>query len=309
MVGGLKLLPNKYTDASGHRDDIQLKLVADANKDPIDITKLLVRNFQGQVVPLKNLVKIEPGNTLLTITRYNRERGIGIFGNFAAGKSQSDVMDYVKQLAKDNLPPGYHITLSGSSQAFNESMRSLMGALILGIFVAYMVLASQFNSFLHPVVILLALPFSITGALWAMKLTDTSLNIYSLIGILLLMGIVKKNSILLVEFTNAKREEGLGVKEALLEACPVRLRPILMTSIATIAGAIPEALAFGPGAEVIRPMAIAVIGGVLVSTFLTLLVVPCAYSLFSGLESRKHDEELKKSLQELGELGPTPSHA
>ena len=115
------------------------------------------------------------------------------------------------------------------------------------------------------------------------------------------MGIVKKNSILLVEFTNHKREEGLGVREALIEACPVRLRPILMTSVATVAGAVPEALALGPGAEVIRPMAIAVIGGVTVSTFLTLFVVPCAYSLVSRFERRKHQDELRKSLIELGE--------
>jgi HAE1 family hydrophobic/amphiphilic exporter-1 len=172
-----------------------------------------------------------------------------------------------------------------------------------------MVLASQFNSFLQPVVILLALPFSLTGALWAMKMTDTSMNIYSLIGILLLMGIVKKNSILLVEFTNHKRAEGHGVKEALIEACPVRLRPILMTSIATVAGAIPEAFAGGAGAEVIRPMAISVVGGVTVSTFLTLFVVPCAYSLFSRLESKKHDLELDAALKSLGENGPLPHGA
>jgi len=306
MVGGLKLLPNKYTDNSGHRDDIQLKLVADENKGPVDIDKIFVRNVHGEVIRLKDVIKMETGSTLLTITRYNRERGIGIFGNFTAGKSQSVVMDYVKNMAKEMLPPGYHITLSGSSQAFNESITSLFGAMILGIFVAYMILASQFNSFLHPVIVLLALPFSITGALWAMWMTDTSLNIYSAIGILLLMGIVKKNSILLVEFTNHQRAEGLGVREALLEACPIRLRPILMTSIATVAAAIPEACAFGPGAEVIRPMAIAVIGGVCVSTFLTLFVVPCAYSLFSGLESHGHDEELKKSLKVLGEYIAAP---
>ncbi len=308
MVGGLKLLPNKYTDQFGHRDDIQLKLVADGNKGPVDIDKILVRNVHGQVIPLKDVIKMETGSTLLTITRYNRERGIGIFGNFTAGKSQSVVMDYVKQMAKEMLPPGYHITLSGSSQAFNESITSLFGAMILGIFVAYMVLASQFNSFLHPAIVLLALPFSITGALWAMWATDTSLNIYSAIGILLLMGIVKKNSILLVEFTNHQRAEGLGVREALLEACPVRLRPILMTSVATVAAAIPEACAFGPGAEVIRPMAIAVIGGVCVSTFLTLFVVPCAYSLFANLERHKHDEELKKSLKILGEYVAAPNY-
>lgn len=297
MVGGMKLLPNKYTDASGHRADIQVKLVADQNRSAADVSQIEVRNVMGWPVPLSELVKVKDGSTLLTITRYNRERGIGIFGNFAPGKSQSDTMDYVQKLSKEMLPPGYHITMSGNSQAFTESGKSLMIALILGIFVAYMVLASQFNSFIHPAIILLALPFSITGALLGMWATDTSLNIYSMIGILLLMGIVKKNSILLVEFTNHKRHEGLGVKEALIEACPVRLRPILMTSIATIAGAIPEALAHGAGSEVVRPMAITVIFGVAVSTFLTLFVVPCGYSLASPLEDKKHAKALEESLR------------
>ncbi|MEI8347058.1 MAG: efflux RND transporter permease subunit, partial [Pseudomonadota bacterium] len=299
MVGGLKLLPNKYTDSSGHRDDIQMKLDPSENQGPEDIGRIWVRNVHGEVLPLSQVVSMKQESSLLTITRYNRERGISVFGNFKAGKSQSEVIDYVKKTTKEMLPEGYHMTLSGSSQAFQDSFKSLMGALLLGIFVAYMVLASQFNSFLHPAIILLALPFSLTGALWAMRLTDTSLNIYSLIGILLLMGIVKKNSILLVEFTNHKREEGLNVRESLLSACPVRLRPILMTSMATIAGAIPEALAWGPGAEVIRPMAIAVIGGVLVATFLTLFVVPCAYSLVARLEAKKQKLELKDALHRL----------
>ena len=309
MVGGLKLLPNKYTDSSGHRDDIQVKLVADKNQGPPDINELSVRNVQGEVVPLKDLINMRSDSTLLTITRYNRERGIMVFGNFAKGKSQSEVIDFIKNTAKDVLPQGYHVTMSGSSQAFDDSIKSLMGALVLGIFVAYMVLASQFNSFIHPAIILLALPFSLTGAFIAMRLTDTSINIYSLIGILLLMGIVKKNSILLVEFTNHKRAEGLNVIDALLDACPMRLRPILMTSIATIAGAVPEALARGSGSEVIRPMAIAVIGGVLVSTFLTLFVVPCAYSLVSRFESVKHEEELKKAFEALGEAPPQPAES
>ena len=302
MVGGLKLLPNKYTDSAGHRDDIQVKLVADQNRGSVDITNIDIRNVFSWPTKLSSLVEVRKGNTLLTVTRFNRERAIGIFGNFAPGKSQSEVLDFVKGLAKDTLPSGYHVTLSGSSQAFNESIQSLLGAMILGIFVAYIVLASQFNSFLHPGIILLALPFSITGALWAMRLTDTSLNIYSLIGILLLMGIVKKNSILLVEFTNMRRKEGLPVDRALLEACPVRLRPILMTSIATVAGAVPAAMATGAGSEIMRPMAITVIGGVIVSTFLTLLVVPCAYSLFARFEHHKHQEELAASLKELGEV-------
>jgi multidrug efflux pump subunit AcrB len=126
--------------------------------------------------------------------------------------------------------------------------------------------------------------------------THTSLNIYSLIGILLLMGIVKKNSILLVEFTNHKRSEGLGITEALIEACPIRLRPILMTSIATIAGALPEALARGAGSEIVRPMAITVVFGVALSTFLTLFVVPCGYVIFSRFEDKLHAKELAESL-------------
>ena len=127
-----------------------------------------------------------------------------------------------------------------------------------------------------------ALPFSFSGAFLALYVTGQSLNIYSMIGFILLMGIVKKNSILLVEFTNQMREKGMPVRAALLEACPIRLRPILMTSIATIAGAIPPALAWGPGAEIRTPMAIAVIGGLLISTLLTLFVVPCAYSLIGS---------------------------
>ena len=299
LVGGMKLLPNKYTDSAGHRVDIQVKLSPEENRGPEDLKGIFVRNAMGWQVPLTDLVTTKDSSTLLTITRYNRERAIGIYGNFMTGKSQSDVMDFIKSTAKDILPEGYHIVAAGSSQAFGDSMKSLGIAMLLGVFVAYMVLASQFNSFLHPVVILLALPFSLTGALLAMRLTDTSLNIYSVIGILLLMGIVKKNSILLVEFTNHKREEGMNVNEALIEACPVRLRPILMTSIATIAGAVPSAFARGSGSEVIRPMAIAVIGGVMVSTFLTLFVVPCAYSLFSRLESKRHDKDLKSSLKQL----------
>jgi HAE1 family hydrophobic/amphiphilic exporter-1 len=151
-----------------------------------------------------------------------------------------------------------------------------------------MVLASQFNSFLDPVTVLVALPFSITGAVGALLGWNLSLNIYSMIGLILLMGLVKKNSILLVEFTNQTREsDRLGVREALLKACPVRLRPIVMTSVAVIVGALPGALAIGPGAETRIPMAVAVIGGVAVSTFLTLFVVPCVYSLFTHLEGKK----------------------
>lgn len=155
-----------------------------------------------------------------------------------------------------------------------------------------MVLASQFNSYVHPLLVLLAMPFSLTGALLALAWMDISLNLYSMIGLVLLMGIVKKNSILLVEFTNQRREHGRGVREALLEACPIRLRPILVTSLATIAAAVPPALAMGPGAETRLPMAVVVIGGMAVSTLFTLFVVPCAYRLLPGRVRERRGEEL-----------------
>ena len=149
--------------------------------------------------------------------------------------------------------------------------------------------ASQFNSYKDPFIILLALPFSVSGAFLALWLTNQSLNMYSFIGLVLLMGIVKKNSILLVEFTNQLRAQGKNVHEALLEACPIRLRPILMTSMATIAAATPPALALGAGAEALRPMAITVIGGMIVSTFFTLFVIPAVYSLTAVFERKKYD--------------------
>jgi HAE1 family hydrophobic/amphiphilic exporter-1 len=154
-----------------------------------------------------------------------------------------------------------------------------------------MVLATQFNSFLQPVSVLLALPFSLTGALLALWITNESLNMFSMIGIILLMGIAKKNSILLVEFTNHVRvQDKRPLRAALLDACPIRLRPILMTSLATISSAVPSSLGFGPGSETRMPMATAVIGGIFVSTAFTLFVVPCAYSVLARWEGKPDDD-------------------
>jgi HAE1 family hydrophobic/amphiphilic exporter-1 len=193
-------------------------------------------------------------------------------------------MQGVESLAKTKLPPGYTLKMTGSSQGFKESFQSLIFAMILGLVVSYMVLAAQFNSFIHPVTVLMALPFSFSGAFIGLLIFHQSINMFSIIGFILLMGIVKKNSILLVDFTNQVRAEGLGVRDALLKACPIRLRPILMTSTATVVGALPEALSLGPGSETTVPMAVAIIGGVIASTVLTLFVVPVVYSLFVHLE-------------------------
>lgn len=298
-IGGVRA--GKYTK-NGKRYDVRVRLLDQNRRAPEDIDKIWVRNNHGELVQLHEVVSLTQTPTLLSISRRDRERAIGIFANVTHGKSQTEALNTVNKIASEILPEGYRLILSGSAQTFKESSQSLFFALILGIFVAYMVLASQFNSFIHPLTVLLALPFSLTGAFIALLLGHQSLNIYSMIGMILLMGIVKKNSILLVDFTNENRKKGVPVYEALMKACPIRLRPILMTSFATIAGALAPALGVGPGAETRVPMALVVIGGVLVSTFLTLFVVPCAYSLLARFESRRHDHDLKKALVELGEL-------
>ena len=291
-IGGARI--GKFKD-KGRRFDIRGRLLAPQRERPEDIQRLLVRTNNGQLVRLGDLVRIDQQPTLQTITRRDRERAITIFANVAPGVSQAVAVDQSLKIARSVLPDGYRSVIAGSTKAFRESFQSLWFAFGLGLLIAYMVLASQFNSFSHPVVVLLALPFSISGALFALFLGGQSLNVYSMLGLILLVGIAKKNSIMLVDFTNQMRERGADTRDALLQACPIRLRPILMTSIATIAGALPPAMAIGPGAEVQRPMAMALVGGMLVSTLLTLFVVPAGYSLLNdGLDrlrarrSRRH---------------------
>lgn len=291
MAGALS---GKYSQ-NGRRYDVRVSLSA-ASRDSIEALKhLKVRNNQGELVSLSDVVIIKEKNGLQAISREDRQRAISLSANVTATSSQAAAMATVQNLAKEILPDGYSAVISGSAKTFQESFNSLIFALLMGIIVSYMVLASQFNSFIHPITILIALPFSVSGAFLALYAGGQTLNIYSMIGLILLMGIVKKNSILLVEFTNHMREKGLNAHEALIEACPIRLRPILMTSIATIVGAIPPALAIGPGAESRIPMALAVIGGVFVSTILTLFVVPSVYSLFDRLQPHQVHSKNKAS--------------
>jgi HAE1 family hydrophobic/amphiphilic exporter-1 len=295
MMGGIR--NGKFTGSSGKRYDVRVRLAEADRSNPKDIEKMWVRNQFGEVVPLSDVVTSQVKPSLFSVTRKNRERAVTIYANPAPGHSQQEALDAVLKIGKQVLPSDYRVVFSGGSQAFQESSQSLIFALVLGIFVAYMVLGTQFNSFLHPFIVLLALPFSVTGAFLFLFFSRHSLNLYSMIGLILLMGIVKKNSILLVDFTNVRRRQGMGVREALLDACPIRLRPILMTSVAIIAAAIPIALAVGPGSETNIPMATAIIGGVTFSTILTLFVVPCAYVIFSKLEHHPHQVNEQKEIK------------
>jgi multidrug efflux pump len=298
LIGGVKV--GTYPK-DGQRYDIRLKL--EQPKDQVqEIKDLMIGNSRSNLIPITKVTKQEERKSLQSISRVNRQRAITVTANVSPGKSQQEALNYVLKRSKEILEPGYMIEQSGSAKTSKESFTSLIFAFVLGLFVAYMILAAQFNSYLDPVAILLALPFSISGAFIALLITQQSVNIYSMIGILLLMGIVKKNSILLVEFTNTVRERGTtDVTKALLEACPTRLRPILMTSAATISAAIPSAVATGAGSETFKPMAITLIGGVLVSTILTLFVVPAAYSLMDRLKRRDtNHEKVKKAFLEVG---------
>ncbi|MDI1432961.1 efflux RND transporter permease subunit [Polyangium sorediatum] len=303
LVGGTRV--GKYS-AGGRRVDVRMRLLADQRSRPEDLSRLKIRAKSGELVPLSTLVKYEEQPALQAITRRDRERAITLFGNVAPGKSQSDALALVEKLGKD-VPTGYHVVLGGASVAFRESMGGLVFALILGIIVAYMVLASQFNSFLHPVTVLTILPLSVAGAAFALLLMKQTLNIFSMIGIVLLMGIVKKNSIILVDYATELRNHGKNALDAMLEAGPVRLRPILMTSIATLMAAIPSALALGEGSEVRAPMAIAVIGGLVISTGLSLLVVPAFYIVADRIATRLARAR-PASTPPLAEPVPPPPH-
>jgi hydrophobe/amphiphile efflux-1 (HAE1) family protein len=273
LVGGVRA--GRYS-SGGRRVDVRLRLLAAQRQRPEDVAGLRVRSDRGNLVPLSAVVTTEERPALLSITRRERERAITVFANVAPGKAQSDALAKVEELGRE-LPPGYHAVLGGASVAFRQSMSGLVFALLLGVVVAYMLLTSQFNSLIHPLTVLTILPLSVAGAAAALWATGRTLNVFSMIGLLLLMGIVKKNSILLVDYANQQRELGRDAATAMSEAGPVRLRPILMTSVATMMAAVPAALGLGAGSEMRMPMAIAVIGGLVVSTALSLFVVPAFY--------------------------------
>jgi HAE1 family hydrophobic/amphiphilic exporter-1 len=291
-LGGIPFA--KYS-AGGRRYDVWISLPDSYRNDPDKIGELLVRNQRGELIPLKKVVKVVKTPSPLSIQRANRERAVGIFANPAPEKSQEEVLRTALTLGKNLLPPGYTLRVTGSAETFQETFRELAFAFFLGIVIAYMILVVQFNSYLHPFTILTAMPFGITGALLGLYFQKQSLNLMSFIGILLLMGIVKKNSVLLVDFTNQARRKGMEVKEAILYASPLRLRPILMTSLAIMAGALPSVLHLGPGYEIRTPIGIVILWGTFLSTLITLYVVPAFYLLLSPLESHRHEKAIKEA--------------
>lgn len=276
LMGGKNV--SRFTE-NGRSYDVRVKIQREKGETISVIPNIGVRNTFGEFVKLKEVINIQEKEALKTITRINRERAIRVFGNPAPALGQNASTEKALEIAKEILPEGYSVAMTGSAKTAKESGNSLTLALLFGILLSYMILASQFNSLKQPLYILLAMPFSFTGALVALYVFGQSFNMYSFIGLILLLGLVKKNSILLVEFVNHVRSTGKNIQESIREGCPIRLRPVLMTSFSSIAAAIPPALALGPGAETRIPMAVTILGGMTLSTLITLLVVPAAYYL------------------------------
>lgn len=289
LIGGDQVARFK---AGGDRYDVRVRLDQAERTRPDDILALSVRSRSGQLVSLRSLVEVreEPGP--VQIDRFNRQRQVTISCNLVqtakAGERTLVLGDAKEELkrfcAEARLPAGSTYALTGMAEVMEESFASMGFTLLLAVVLVYMVLASQFESFVHPFTIMLSLPLSVVGALGLLVVTGSTMSIFTMIGIIMLMGLVTKNAILLVDYTNTLRQrDGLERTAALLKAGPVRLRPILMTTLAVIAGMLPIALGHGPGSETRGPMAITVIGGLITSTVLTLVVVPVVYSLLDDL--------------------------
>ena len=257
--------------------DIRVILPPGQKNNFQDISSIDILTPAGVTVPLKSIADFYEGSGPTQIDRQNRERIATITAN-VVDRSLGDVVeDLNKKLADFPLPPGYKIEYRGDVEMMGDMFKNMVLALVIGIIFIYIVLGSQFNSFLHPFTIMLALPLAVVGALLAVFLTGQRINMMTMVGLILLMGIVTKNSILLIDYTIALRKRGMQREEALLKAGPVRLRPILMTSAAMIMGMLPAALGLGEGGEWRQGMGITVIGGLITSTLLTLIVVPVTY--------------------------------
>ena len=273
LVGGLDVGIFKE---GGSRFDIRMRLERDDRDTPAKLEQLTVRGMDGSMTDLRNLVSVETGAAPSAITRSNRQRSVTITANLE-DKPLGTAIDEARALAKEILPEDVSLSLSGSAQSMQESGRQFMLAVLLGLLVIYMVLAAQFESFVHPLSVMLAVPFAMVGALGGLFISGNTINLFSMIGILLLFGLVTKNSILLVDFANELRAQGMDKVEAMRRAAPVRMRPVLMTAIAMIFGVLPAAFGIGPGAETRQPMAVATAAGMFSSMVLTLLVVPVFY--------------------------------
>ena len=283
MIGG-EIIGKFKDEKEGERYDITARLKAAERDQPVALDSLWVRSSTGELVRMKDVTRIETGTGPSVIMHDNRQRAATVFAGTEKTKPMAEAITDLDGIVKKNINPGISTRYVGMADAMLDSFKNIAFALVIAIIMVYMILASQFESFVHPFTIMFSLPVSLIGAMGLLMVTRERISIFSLIGVIMLMGLVTKNAILLVDYTITLRHRGMSREEALLKAGPVRLRPIIMTTAAMVFGMLPTALKLGEGAETRAPMAIAVIGGLITSTLLTLVVIPVVYTLVDDLE-------------------------
>ena len=293
-------------EADGKSYDVRVRLVGSQRQRSGALKSLPIRRRDGQLTQLQNLASVRETFGPTSIEREGRQRQVTVLANLEPSKPLGEAVTDVQQFAaQQGLPDNVQSVFTGSADMMAETFANIMFCLFLAVLLTYMVLAAQFESFLHPFTIMLSLPLSIGGAFGGLWMTGRTLNIFSMIGMVMLMGLVTKNAILLVDYTNLLRRQGMDKDEALLKAGPVRLRPILMTAMSTIAGMVPVALGLGAGAESRAPMGACVVGGMITSTMLTLIVIPVVYSLID--QTRGWIPSLMRALASFGRNGRNTS--
>ncbi len=278
------------------KGDKQYQVVGQVNREnrdePSDINNLFIRNNNGKMIQLDNIISIKERSNPPQLYHYNRYQSATIQAGLAPGKTIGDGIEAMNSIAKQVLDDNFTTSLTGASRDFAESSSNILFAFLLSVVLIYLLLAAQFESFIEPfIIIFFTVPMALAGALFALWYFNETLNIYSEIGMIMLVGLVTKNGILIIEFTNQLREKGMKIKDALIEASTARLRPILMTSLATILGALPIAMALGAGSKSRMGMGIVIIGGLLLSMLLTIYVVPAMYSFL--IKDKQNNNDVK----------------
>jgi hydrophobic/amphiphilic exporter-1 (mainly G- bacteria), HAE1 family len=283
-AGGINVAKYNDNTSDGQRYDIRLKTSENALKHTADLKQIYLRSSSGELIRLDAVASFKPVLGAAVIGRYDLQYAVNFYAN--PNVPLGEAVDLVNETTAKLVPPSYKVKFTGQAEELGKTMKNMTFVFSLAFVLLYMVLASQFNSFIQPFIIMLAQPLAIIGGLIALLITGNTLNIFSMIGLVLLIGLVAKNSILLVDLTNQLREKGASINDALSEACPVRLRPVLMTSLTIILALLPAAIGLGAGSETNKPLSVAIIGGMISSTLLTLVVVPAAYSLVMGVQEK-----------------------
>jgi multidrug efflux pump len=278
MLGG-RVVTRYKKDAEQY--DVIVQVHATGRNTPDDIDNIYVRGKSEVMIPLSAVVKTRESVSPRELNHFGQRRSVSITANLAPDYSLGEALNFLDATAAKVLKPGYTTELNGTSREFKKSQGALVIVFVLALFFIFLVLAAQFESFVDPFVIMLSVPLSMVGAMLALQFTGGSLNVYSQIGLITLVGLITKHGILIVEFTNQLREHGMAMRDALIQASGQRLRPILMTTGAMVLGAVPLALAKGAGAESRMQIGWVIVGGMSLGTLLTIFVVPTMYSLFA----------------------------